>query len=340
MLAMAASRLSPSDIWRLKDVKTKERSMLESWRDRRVSKGHGEPEESSDGRPETKEISGSWRVRKQEKAKGVDETEVYGDCMPAEWKLQKMYKQLKVDTNRFTTWLVESVYPCGQDLPPYITLSRMQVKGMSKPDRIMTYTATLTTHTDHAKYEILVNSITEIARRIQQVPPDILELLDRLIIERSEYSHWMSRKSTDTLSKFANDSHTYYIEVLKDVKTILAEYTAPERKTSSQTMSPISAGHASTPTRKNKPTLGKRKNRAISLQGPDGRKAVKTEPATSKLKQILREEVRQSTITQGQQHKEWRQMVADSCNNTADKRCTLVAKPMSYAAALRFAVAT
>ena len=79
-----------------------------------------------------KETRGSWSIRGLGKAKETErseETKVYGDLMPAEWKLQKLYKQLKVDNNKFTTWLVESVYPCTESLPSYITLSRKQTKG-------------------------------------------------------------------------------------------------------------------------------------------------------------------------------------------------------------------
>lgn len=131
MLAIAASRLSPSDTWRRKNEKTKERPILGSWRERRGSKESGEEK----GSGETKETLGSWRLRKRERTKAMDETGVHGDCIPAEWKLQKMYKQLKIDNNMFTTWLVESVYPCGrslscsESLPPCITLSRKQAKG-------------------------------------------------------------------------------------------------------------------------------------------------------------------------------------------------------------------
>ena len=109
----------------------KERSTLGSWRDR----GRGKEGGDAKGSEETEEKAGSWRVRKPEKAKGADETGVYGDCMPAEWKLQKMYKHLKVENNKLITWLVESTYPCSKSLPPYITLSRKQAKGTWRLDK-------------------------------------------------------------------------------------------------------------------------------------------------------------------------------------------------------------
>ena len=60
---------------------------------------------------------------------------LYGHVMPAEWKLEKMYKELKIDTNRFITWLVESIYPCpegllcSESLPSHIKLAPKQAKG-------------------------------------------------------------------------------------------------------------------------------------------------------------------------------------------------------------------
>lgn len=144
MLAINASHLSASDNWRRRDEKTMEISTLHSWQERRKSKEIREAKESSSGSRETKEISGNWRFRKERKVTREDVAGVYGDCMPAEWKLQKMYKHLKIDTNKFITWLVESVYPCteglpySESLPPYITLSPKQAKGMSQPDRAVT----------------------------------------------------------------------------------------------------------------------------------------------------------------------------------------------------------
>ena len=83
----------------------------------------------------SKWTSDNWRVGKQEGAKEVDNTGVHGSCLPEEWKLQKIYKHLKIDTNSFLTWLVESVYPSTESLPCYITLSPKQAKSKSKVQR-------------------------------------------------------------------------------------------------------------------------------------------------------------------------------------------------------------
>ena len=63
------------------------------------------------------------------KEKVAEVPHVYGGCMPSEWKLSRMYKQLKIDNSYFTTWLVESVYPNIESLPDYITLSEKQPIG-------------------------------------------------------------------------------------------------------------------------------------------------------------------------------------------------------------------
>ena len=59
--------------------------------------------------------------------------------MPAEWKLDQMYQQLKRYNKEFTTWLVETVYPNGDDIPYYITLARKQTKGKYKQNESATW---------------------------------------------------------------------------------------------------------------------------------------------------------------------------------------------------------
>ena len=110
MLAATASHLSPSDMGRrCNKENTKGGSKLES-----------------------------WRVRKGEGSKEANVPRVYGGSMPPEWKLQRLYKRLKTDNTNFTTWLVESVHPTIESLPPYITLSRKQAKGKHATDPAIT----------------------------------------------------------------------------------------------------------------------------------------------------------------------------------------------------------
>ena len=157
---------------------------------------------------------------------------------------------------------------------------------------------------DYPKYDIIVNNTTGLARKADKVPSTMLDLLDRLIAERSEYCHWMSRKSTDDLSKISTEKHLYYIEVLKEVKTILTERREPQMET---------------PTHTYNPTLGKRKTSATSIQSPDRRKAIKT------------------TSSQQLRHDTWRKVVSDTCDKMTDKQCAPMTKTTSYEAALRVA---
>ena len=78
---------------------------------------------------EVRGISGNWRVGKPKKAPEADEPKAYAGSMPPECQLIGMYKQLKVENAKFTTWLVESIYPSLERLPFYITLSDKQAKG-------------------------------------------------------------------------------------------------------------------------------------------------------------------------------------------------------------------
>ena len=194
---------------------------------------------------------------------------------------------------------------------------------VSKPDRAVTLDVILIRSTDHPKYDIVVNNTTELARQIEKVQPSILALLDRLILERAEYSHWMSRKSTDDLSKLSNEKHIYYIEILSEVRIILRERMETGIETSSLAESRSPAKTTRLPIQKHNATLGKRKTSNTSLQGRDRTKAVK-----------------HSMATQNQQQEQLRKVVSDSCEKMADKSCAPVAaKPMSYASALRVAVA-
>ena len=133
MLALAAGRLSSSDSWRCSND-DKKRSMLGSWRDRRDLNETGDEKTVRETKVcgEMKAKIENWRSRKQEKAKTLDEASIYGEDMPSEWMLQKLYKQLKINNNNFITWLVESVYPFTEALPPFITLSRKQAKGTTQ----------------------------------------------------------------------------------------------------------------------------------------------------------------------------------------------------------------
>lgn len=155
-------------------------------------------------------------------------------------------------------------------------------------------------------------------------------------MERTEYSYWMSRKSTDDLAKAINEKHLYYIKVLKEVKTILAERTEPETKTSFKVDSEDPAKPTTTPARTRPSPLGKRKNSSNSSRGPNTSKAIKIASKVSNPTQVLRKEAKQPT--RQDQQKEQNQAGFTNCENLAEKRCAIAAKPISYAAALRGAI--
>ena len=117
--------------------------MLGSWRDRSDLNETGDEKTFRETKVcgEMKAKIENWRSRKQEKAKTLDEASVYGESMPSEWMLQKLYKQLKINNNNFITWLVESVFPCTEGLPRYITLSSKHAKGTTEPDYTVTENA-------------------------------------------------------------------------------------------------------------------------------------------------------------------------------------------------------
>ena len=125
MLAVSASHSSSFDMWRApKGEEAKDRPTVGSWRERRVSQESGE----------VKGVSGNWRVKVQKEAPKVDWPKVYGGSIPPESRLKVLYKHFKIDNDKFTTWLVESVYPSVESLPSYITLPKKQDKGEREAD--------------------------------------------------------------------------------------------------------------------------------------------------------------------------------------------------------------
>ncbi|KAM0795199.1 hypothetical protein BDR22DRAFT_977178 [Usnea florida] len=148
----------------------------------------------------------------------------------------------------------------------------------------------------------------------------------------------MSRKSTDQLSQVSHQTHTYYIEVLKEVHTILATRIEPET-TTPRSPSPASATDDA-PTQTLNTTLGKRKNSATNTHGLGQNKTAKTANSTTTSKHVFRKEVKGANEArhQQQQRDEWREAVANSCDKVVDRTCASLPKPMSYAAACRVAI--
>lgn len=186
-----------------------------------------------------------------------------------------------------------------------------------------------------------MNNTTELARQTHTVPPSKINLLDRLLNERTEYSYWMSRKSTDDMAKIPNDKHEYYISILKDVKIILTERVDPNAEIVSHTEPPTPVESTKITNKSNQQkdlTLGKRKTSSPALQDSDRATAPKTEIATTNQQQDLRNENNHSATVQIKRQDEWRQAITDSCHRTIEMKRSVVARPMSYAAALGGAI--
>ena len=160
----------------------------------------------------------------------------------------------------------------------------------------------------------------------------MIELLDRLIVERAEYTYWMSHKSTDE-SRLITEKHLHYIQVLKETRTILAERMEPEASAVTHTKSPH-ARPTSEPPQTNNSTLGKRKPSSTTLHGSDQKKAAKTEATTPKPPHVFKR-ANPAVAAEKIQQADWRQIVAKNCNGTTDNKCAVAKKPMSYTAAAR-----
>ena len=142
----------------------------------------------------------------------------------------------------------------------------------------------------------------------------------------------MSQKATDAAARIINDTHLYYIEVLKGVRIILTKRIDPDAKTAPRMNSPTTAETPGTLTPAHKPNLGKRKNSTSKIHESDRSKAAKTELATD-------DKANHSATTTPMKHRDdWRRVIAGSCNNASETKCAAVARPVSYAAALHVAL--
>ena len=154
----------------------------------------------------------------------------------------------------------------------------------------------------------------------------MVALLDRLIPERAEYTYWMSQKSTDERSHIINESHLYYIEVLKETRAILAEGIEPEATVVTYTELLYA--------KLTNNTLGKRKPSSTTHHGWEQNKAAKTEATTPTPLHIFKG-ANPAAAAEKTQRAQWRQIVAKNCNSTTDNTGAAANKPMSNAAATR-----
>ena len=159
----------------------------------------------------------------------------------------------------------------------------------------------------------------------------MVSLLNRLIDERAEYTYWMSQKCTNEITI---QSHLYYIEVLKETKTILAERMEEPEAIAATHMESPDARPTNKPSQTSNNTLGKRKPSSTTFHDSDQKKAAKTEATTLKPLHVFKG-ANPAATAEKIQHAEWRQIVAKNCNGTTDNKRAAANKPMSYATAAR-----
>lgn len=224
--------------------------------------------------------------------------------MPLEEKRKRMYKSLKITTNRLTTQLIEAVYPPSSPLPSIITPTADE--GASE---------------DYPRYTLPVNHLLVLAATLaatvehSDMKTSLRTLLDDAINKRSEYSYWMARLTVGT--EESDETHQHFIDVLERARAIL---------------SPPPKAAAATPMQPQDSTMGKKRKKSVeSLKGTedDHRKAVKTTvqiPSAPMHPQPQRQGQGQG---QGQQplphlaHLTWRQTVIHTGDET---RCAQVVK--------------
>ena len=92
-----------------------------SWR-RRGSQSPSREPETREGRAGDADIRkkrplfGRGREQRLERAQRI-----YGEVVPIENELKKLYKESKIVTNKFINWLVEKCFSEGKELPCYVS---------------------------------------------------------------------------------------------------------------------------------------------------------------------------------------------------------------------------
>ena len=314
MVGIPADRYkSPAERWANKEERASSSVGGKlSWRERSVSPVGEKWGRSSSVEVELRRERPIFGCMREERLR--ETARIYGNTLPEQDILQKIYKELKTNTNKFIEWLIQKVFP-GGDLPNYITICRerptesMAYMGSWEPEN-----ALLTVAIDHPKYEIPVNDLLKIADLLThgpaKVPFSILSLLNKAISLRTESCHWSQLQSDNsTFSRATFEKHQHFIDVLEEVKRILTgrEGTGPTKP-------------ATTGLQRTNSALGKRKSSTIRADS-----AVSESPKRPMM--ALKKTM-------------WREVVANTCEKTEiptnlpSKRCTPILKPKSYAAAL------
>jgi len=230
---------------------------------------------------------------------------------------KKLHLQMKIHTNHFETWLVETAHPGGVNMPDRIKLAIE--KGPN-----------------HPKYKMPVNLFITLADALMhtekqaQIPSSMLSLLDKLIDERGLYSHLMAHPQIATVGKDSQeeyDNHQHFIDVMEDVRTILS-HKSTKKPQIDASQSTSAANPANATIQKHNSTLGKRKPSLTGLAGTEQQKAVKTastltvtSPTPQRPMYVLGSDNKPTTATM------------KSRGGGIEKTCAAAAKPaMSWAA--------
>ncbi len=146
------------------------------------------------------------------------------------------YKRYKTGTQKFTSWLVEAVRRCGEnivDVPNSTSKSRKK-KGAES-------SAKGSLPAGESKYTIPIRDFTKLAEIVVNsknprilVPSNILGLLAEVISLRKEFSAWMSHVASHDHLRAQNDSHRHFIKILNQVKTILHQKEDPVPTTANE----------------------------------------------------------------------------------------------------------
>ena len=324
MSMIEGSRLpSPSELWAGREKQQGTARCELSWRQR----GSQSPTRKYEERTER---VGMIDLRKKMPLFGCEREQrleasrkMYGDVAPAEKELRRMYKESKMATDKFITWLVETSFPDGKGLPSYV--SRVPESSAR----------------DHEKYGINVNKCLTLAdmfietSKSAQMPFAVIVSLKKAISLRADYAFCMnlkSDKSQDAQALYEN--HLHFIDVLDETRRILSPSEKRTTKTSAE-MTPLVRQNSA---------LGKRKGSHSDLKTKEPVKAVKTEPS------LLEAEPNpwysgRGKITRQEPMGSWRQSLGNNsdkidkepntwCEHIISKSCAPAIKSRSYAAAL------
>ena len=149
------------------------------------------------------------------------------------------YKQYKVDTDKFVTWLAETAQLCGYRLPRSQLPSEPELPPAKAPKlkgraRKLARDAAQETAKNKAKigtetFIVGVGDFLPMAEAIAnfkqkppvEVPLDLVTVAKRVLLARKRCTKWFQQQSQDKTTDLKNQSHLHFISVLDQVVEIL-----------------------------------------------------------------------------------------------------------------------